>query len=174
MQFGLLSLPRKLGVATPPILVILAALSVFGFGAGLTFYPFLLISVIGISILVVSLVVAWVSARSFLLTGSVNLLFLGLAVLVFGSLSILGGLVSAINLAAGNLVYLLGLLTAGSLHLASGILTYFGSPQRKTKLKLSAGVAYSVAVLFTIVLAVWAIESNLPQFDLATTKMIIA
>jgi hypothetical protein len=174
MQSGLLSLPRKLGVTTPLVLVLLAALSVFGFGAGLTFYPFLLISVIGISILVVSAVVAWVSAKSFLLTGSVNLLFLGLAVLVFGTLSILGGLVSEINMAAGNLVYLLGLLIAGTLHFASGILTYFGSPQRKSRPRLTAGVGYSVAVLFMIVLSVWAIESNLPQFNLAATKIAIA
>jgi hypothetical protein len=175
MEFGLLSLPRKLGVATPPVLVVLAAvLSVFGFGAGVTFYPFLLISVIGICILVVSGVVTWVSAKSFLLTGSVNILFLGLAVLVFGSMVILGGLVSDIDLAAGSLVYLLGLLTSGTLHLVSGVLTYVGSPQRKTGLRLRVGLAYSVAVLFMVVFSVWALESGIPQTNAAATKIAVA
>jgi hypothetical protein len=175
MEFHSFSLPRKLGVATPPILVALAAtLSIFGVGAGLTFYPFLLISAVGVTILGVSAIVAWVSAKSFLLSGSVNLLFLGLAVLVFGSMSILGGLVSQISSAAGNLVYLLGLLAAGILHLTSGVLTYVGSPQQKGKLRAKAGVAYSVAVLFMVVFSVLAIELAVPQIGTAVTKIVVA
>lgn len=175
MQFGLLSLPKKLGVTTPPLLVATTmALSVFGLGARVVFYPFLLISAIGIGILVVSAVVAWVSAKSFLMTGSLNLLFLGLAVLVFGSMSILGGLVSQIDSAAGSLVYLLGLLTAGALHLVSSVLTYVGSPLRKSKLRLRAGVAYSVAVLFMVVFSAVAIESSIPQVGTTATNIAVA
>jgi hypothetical protein len=175
MEFGLFSFRRKLGVATPPVLVVIAVmLSVFGCGASVTFYPFILISAIGICILVVSAVVAWVSAKSFLMTGSFNLLFLGLAVLVFGSMSILGGLVSQIDSAAGSLVYLLGLLTAGTLHLVSAVLTYVGSPLRKSLLRLRTGVAYSAAVLFMVVFSAVAIESSIPQFGTTATKIAVA
>jgi hypothetical protein len=174
MGFGLLPLRRKLGLATPPIFVVLAALSVIGFGAGLTFYPFLLISAIGLSILVISMVVVWVSAKSFLLTGSLNLLFLGLAVFLFGFMSILGGLVSGINSTAGSLVYLLGLVMAGILHLVSGVLTYVGSPLRKSRLRLRTGISYSLAVLFMVIFSVWAIESSIPQFSATTLKIVVA
>jgi hypothetical protein len=174
MGFGLLPLRRKLGVATPPIFIVLAALSIIGFGSGPTFYPFLLISVIGLSILVISMMIVWVSAKSFLLTGSLNLLFLGLAVFVFGFMSILGELVSDINSTAGTLVYLLGLVMAGILHLVSGVLTYVGSPLRKSRLRLRTGTAYSLAVLFMVIFSVWAIESNIPKFSGTTLKIVVA
>jgi len=156
------SFPRKLGLSTPPVLAALAAtLGLFGVGQEIRFYPLVLISAIGATILVISLIVAWVSAKSFLQTGSVNLLFLGVAVLAFGTMSILGGLVSSINTNAGGLLYLTGLIIAGGLHLVSAGLTYYGSPHRKNSLGLHVGAAYAATILVLIALSAWALESNI-------------
>ena len=174
MEVGPVSMRKKLGITSPPILVALAAImSVFGIGAGVTFYPFALIGVIGIFILGVSIVVAWVSAKSFMLTGSVNLLILGVAVLEFGSLSILGGLVTAGNAASGALLYLIGLLAAGALHLVSAGLTYFGSPQQKGNLRRRVGVVYGASIVLMIGLSSWAAESSVPQVALVVTRLFL-
>jgi hypothetical protein len=156
------SFPRKLGLSTPPVLAALAAiLGLFGLGQEIRFYPIALISAIGASILVISVIVAWVSAKSFVQTGSLNLLFLGVAVLTFGTMSILGGLVSSINNSAGTFLYLVGLIMAGGLHLVSAGLTYYGSPRRKSSLGFRVGTAYAATILVLIALAVWALESNI-------------
>jgi hypothetical protein len=155
------SFPRKLGLSTPPILAALAAtLGLFGFGQEIQFYPVALISAIGASILVISIIVAWVSAKSFLQTGSLNLLFLGVAVLTFGTMSILGGLVSSINNSAGTFLYLIGLIMAGGLHLVSAGLTYYGSPRRKSSLGFRVGTAYATTIVILVALSAWALESN--------------
>jgi hypothetical protein len=156
------SVPRKLGLSTPPVLAGLAAtLGLFGVGQEIRFYPIALISAIGASILVISVIVAWVSAKSFLQTGSLNLLFLGVAVLAFGAMSILGGVVSSINGSAGGLLYLIGLLIAGGLHIVSAGLTYYGSPRRKSRLGFRIGIAYASTIVFLIALSAWALESNI-------------
>jgi hypothetical protein len=156
------SFPRKLGLSTPPVLAALAAtLGLFGVGQEIRFYPIVLISAIGASILVISVIVAWVSAKSFLQTGSLNLLFLGVAVLAFGTLSILGGLVSIINTNSGNFLYLIGLMIAGGLHLVSAGLTYYGSPRRKNSLGLQVGTAYATTILVLIALSALALETNI-------------
>jgi hypothetical protein len=174
VEFRSFSLPRKIGITAPPFLVLFAAvLSVFGFETGRTFYPFALIGAIGVCILVVSALVAWVSAKSFLLSGSLNLLFLSLAMLTFGTLSILGSLVGEIAPTAGTLVYLVGLLIAGSLHFVSGLLTFVGSPQRKSKLRLRAVVSYGGAITFMGGISVWAIESGFPPVGQFMTKIIV-
>ena len=162
MEVRSFSFPRKLGLSTPPILAALAAtLGLFGVGQEVRFYPIALISAIGALILVISVIVAWVSAKSFLQTGYLNLLFLGVAVLEFGTMSILGGLVSSVNTSAGGLLYLIGLIMAGGLHLVSAGLTYYGSPRRKSSLSFRVGTAYAATILVSIALAVWALESNI-------------
>jgi hypothetical protein len=158
------SVPRKLGLSTPPVLAALAAaLGLFGVGQGLRFYPIFLISAIGAAILVISLIVAWVSAKSFLQTGSVNILFLGVAVLAFGTMSILGGLVSTVNSSDGAIVYLMGLIAAGTLHLVSGGLTLYGSPRRKNRLGIQIGTAYALTFAVLITLSAWSAQSNISR-----------
>jgi hypothetical protein len=172
LEPGSFSFQRKLGVTTPPALVALAAaLSIFGVGAGTTFFPSILIGVIGIAILGVSLVVAWVSARSFLLTGSINVLFLGVAVLEYGCLSILAGVVTVLNATGGSILYLVGLIIAGTLHLLSGGLTLHGSPQPKKIMRLHVGTAYAVVIIFMVAFSTWALESNLSPLSSMTTQL---
>jgi len=164
MEAGSFSLQRKLGLSTPPILAGFAAiLGLFEIGNGISFYPILLISIVGALILVISLLVAWVSARSFLATGSVNMLFLGVAVLAFGSMSILGGLVSTVNPGDGSVVYLVGLLAAGTLHLVSAGLTFYGSPRRKNRLGIQVGTAYAITFFILITLSAWSVQSNVSR-----------
>jgi len=155
---------RKLGVAPLPIAATLALLfGVFGIGEELIYQSVLLEVVLNVFlVLAVSIVVARISVKSFLSTGSTNVLLLGTAVLAFGTMATLGGYVSSIDVNKGIAVYSLGSLTAGCLHLASAILTYRGSPRRTTRLKLRVGVSYVGTIAFLTMLSVLAIESILP------------
>ncbi|TMI57241.1 hypothetical protein E6H14_07505 [Candidatus Bathyarchaeota archaeon] len=155
---------RKLGVAPLPVAAILTlAFAVFGIGEELIYQSVLLEILLNVFlVLAVSIIVARVSVKSFLSTGSLNVLLLGTAVLAFGTMATLGGAVSSIDVSKGIAVYSFGALTAGSLHLASAILTYRGSPRRNARLKLRAGACYLGTVTFLTTLSILAIESLLP------------
>ncbi len=162
---GLMSLNlRKLGIAPLPIAAILTlAFAVFGIGEELIYQSVLLEVLLNIFlVLAVSIIVARVSVKSFLSTGSVNVLLLGTAVLAFGTMATLGGAVSSIDVNKGIAVYSFGALTAGGLHLSSAILTYRGSPKRTERLRLRAGAFYIGTIAFLTTLSVLAIESILP------------
>ncbi len=160
MSFSL----RRLGIAPLPVAAILTlAFAVFGIGEELIYQSVLLEVLLNVFlVLAISIVVARISVKSFLSTGSVNVLLLGTAVLAFGTMATLGGAVSNIDVNKGIAVYSFGALTAGSLHLASAILTYRGSPRRATRLKLRAGACYIGTIVFLTTLSVLAIESILP------------
>ena len=155
---------RKLGVVPLPIAAILTlGFAVFGIGGGLIYQSVLLEVLLSIFlILTVSIIVARVSVKSFLSTGSVNVLLLGTAVLAFGTMSTLGGVVSSIDVNKGIAVYSLGALTAGGLHLSSAILTFRGGPKRSARLRLRAGACYIGTIAFLTMLSVLAIESVIP------------
>ncbi len=106
---GLMSLNlRKLGIAPLPIAAILTlAFAVFGIGEELIYQSVLLEVLLNIFlVLAVSIIVARVSVKSFLSTGSVNVLLLGTAVLAFGTMATLGGAVSSIDVNKGIAVCL--------------------------------------------------------------------
>src|SRR6266567_3948701 len=108
---GLMSLNlRKLGIAPLPIAAILTlAFAVFGIGEELIYQSVLLEVLLNVFlVLAVSIIVARVSVKSFLSTGSVNVLLLGTAVLAFGTMATLGGAVSSIDVNKGIAVYSFG------------------------------------------------------------------
>src|SRR5256884_44219 len=156
----MVSRTQKLGVVSIPVLATLAAtFGVFGIAAGLIFESVLLETILNIGVILsVSVVVARISAKSFLQTGSTNVLLLGLAVFEFGFSATLGGFVSSISVAEGIAMYEMGALTSAGLHFASGILTYRGSPQRTTRLGLRVGVSYVATMIFVSILSILAIE----------------
>jgi hypothetical protein len=82
----MISASRKLGIASVPAIGGLAvAFGLFRLAAGIEWESVTVETVLTIGLfLPVSLVVARISARSFLATGSSNLLLLGLAVFEFG------------------------------------------------------------------------------------------
>src|SRR5690242_19917243 len=129
---------QKIGILSLPLLAGLAVVfGLFGIATTLVFQSVLLEVALNVFlILPVSLIVARISAKSFFLTGSVNVLLLGTAVLVFGVMAVLGGFVSGIGVEEGIAVYVLGAFAAASLHATSALLTYRGSPRRETGLKL--------------------------------------
>ena len=142
----MVSKTQKLGIVSIPVLATLAAtFGVFGIAAGLIFESVLLETILNIGVILsVSVVVARISAKSFLQTGSTNVLLLGLAVFEFGFSATLGGFVSSISVAEGIAMYEMGALTSAGLHVAGGVLTYRGSPQRTTRLGLRVGISYGL------------------------------
>jgi hypothetical protein len=155
----MVSKTQKLGVVSIPVLATLSAtFGVFGIAAGLIFESVLLETILNIGVILsVSVVVARISAKSFLQTGSTNVLILGLAVFEFGFSATLGGFVSSVSVAEGIAMYEMGALTSASLHFASGILTYRGGPQRTTRLRLRVVVSYTATVIFVSVLSLLAL-----------------
>jgi hypothetical protein len=156
------SLSDKLGLASIPVLATMAAaFGLFGLEAGLIFQSVLLETMLSIGMLLsVSLVVARISVKSFLLTGSSNVLLLGLAVFEFGLDGMVGGFVSGINVTRGVAVYIAGVFASACLHLTSGVLTYRGSPRRTTLLRLRVGISYIATILFVVTISVLAVETS--------------
>jgi hypothetical protein len=155
---------RKLGVAPLPAAALLTlAFAVFGIGEQLIYQSVLLEALLNVFLVLgVSIFVARISVKSFLSTGSVNVLLLGTAVLAFGTMATLGGAVSGIDINKGITVYAFGGLTAGALHLSSAILTYRGGPRRTGRLRLRAVSCYLGTVAFLTTISVLAITSVFP------------
>ena len=155
---------RRIGIAPLPLAMVLTlAFAVFGVGESLIYQSTLLELLLSVFLILgVAIVVARISLKSFFATGSVNVLLLGTAVLAFGTMSILGGAVSSIDVNEGIEVYSMGALTAGGLHLASAILTYLGSPRRSSRLRLRAGACYIGVIGFLSILSLLVVESIIP------------
>ena len=156
--------PTKVGITPLPLAALFTlAFAVFGIGETMIYQSVLLEVLLNVVIILgVSVVVARISLKSFFSTGSVNVLLLGTAVLAFGTMATLGGVVSSIDVKKGIVVYSLGALTAAGLHLSSAILTYRGSPRRSARLRLRAISCYGGVIGFLGVLSVLAIESIIP------------
>jgi hypothetical protein len=152
----MISVSQKLGIVSVPTIGILAAMfGLFGLAEGIEWQSVVVETILNIGVILsVSLVVARISAKSFLSTGSPNILLLGLAVFEFGFSATLGGFISGININEGLEMYVLGALVSACLHLASAILTYRGSPVRRTRLGLRLWFSYSATVVFVLLLAV--------------------
>jgi hypothetical protein len=155
---------RRIGIAPLQLAAVLTfVFAVFGVGEALIYQSvFLEILLNAFLVLGVAVVVARISLKSFFATGSVNVLLLGTAVLAFGTMATLGGAVSSIDVNEGIAVYSMGALTAGGLHLSSAILTYTGSPQRNSRLKLRAGACYIGVIGFLSILSLLVVESVIP------------
>jgi hypothetical protein len=163
---------QRVGILSLPLLAGLAVIfGLLGIAGSLVFRSVLLEVVLNLFlILPVSLIVARISAKSFLLTGSVNILLLGTAVLVFGVMAVLGGFVSSIGVEEGIAVYTLGAFAAASLHATSASLTYRGSPRRETRLKLRVLTSYIGATIFALLISSLAVVSEvLDKFGITGT-----
>lgn len=156
------STSKKLGIVSVPVIGTMAvAFGLFGLAAGIIFESALLETFLNIGIILsVALIVARISAKSFLTTGSSNLLLLGLALFEFGFSATLGGFISSISVSQGIAMYILGALVSSSLHLASGVLTYRGSPVRRNRLRFRLGFSYAATALFVIFLALLVVSSS--------------
>jgi uncharacterized membrane protein len=145
------SIYQKLGMAGFPLIGSIALIfGVLGIAKGAEFDSAPLEALGGAIILLVSLIVAGVSARSFLVTGSVNLL-LGLAVFQFGLSALLAGLVLNVNPNESGVIFILGAFVSSCFHLASGVLTYRGSLVERIRLhlRLSLGSIYFLKSVYS-------------------------
>ena len=151
----MVSIARKLEIASVPAIGVLAVtFGLIGFAAGVEWESAIAETILNIAVIFsVSLVIVRISAKSFLATGSSNVLLLGLAVFEFGFSAILGGFISSIDIAEGLEMYILGALFSSGLHLASGVLTYLGGPVRRTHLRLRVWFSYSATAIFVLFLS---------------------
>src|SRR5690349_1353681 len=148
---------KRLGLLPSPVIIVLTvAYAIFGIATSFIFQSVPLeVALNLLLILPVSIIVARISTKSFLATGSLNILLLGTAVLTFGMMALLGGFVSGLEVEKGIVVYVIGAFAAACLHIANAILSYLGSPKRTSKLKLIVGFHYGfICALAAIVVGV--------------------
>jgi hypothetical protein len=115
-----------------------------------------------------SLVVAYIAARAFLLSRASSLLLLGTALLAYGLSGVAGNLLGAIGGKTDSVIAInnIGALVASGLFLASGALA-LAREAYQLKAKYGKGMllsAYLSAVVFMIVLTVLSLEGNIPAF----------
>jgi len=114
----------------------------------------------------VSLLVAYLAARSYLENGSAALLLLGCGMLAFAGASAISGLaVEAGQRNAAVVVHNSGLCFAGLCHVLSAVATFMPSPRgRPRRLGLRLAAAYSAVIAAMIVLAYAAVTDLMPDF----------
>lgn len=125
-----INLFRKIS-AFIPVLIIISIFALYrmfprGFDPALHFETHLLLPILnGIFISLGSFAVAYVSARSYLTSGSLNLLFLGCGSLAFGITGLLTGwsIRDSVGQNLSVTIYNCGALLSGILHLAGAIVT---------------------------------------------------
>jgi signal transduction histidine kinase/ActR/RegA family two-component response regulator len=114
----------------------------------------------------VSLLVAYLAARSYLENGSAALLLLGCGMLAFAGASAISGLaVEAGQRNAAVVVHNPGLCFAGLCHVLSAVATFMPLPRgRPRRLGLRLAAAYSAVIAAMIVLAYAAVTDLMPDF----------
>jgi hypothetical protein len=174
-----ISVSQKLGFVSVPVIGVLAIVfGVLDLDGGVTFQSSVTEAAIGVgAILSSAVIVARISAKSFLATGSSNLLLLGIAVFEFGLSSTIGGFIRNYSLGAGLQIYVLGAFVSACLHVASGILTFKGSPRVMTRRTFPVWFSYIGTVCFVLLLSILALDSTLfsdvGQIGALTQRMLI-
>jgi PAS domain S-box-containing protein len=165
------ALSRRLGLVPIPVfiatIVVLEYLRLQSLTSGLVFDPPLLLPVLnGLFLSIIPFVLAYVSARSYLLTGSRTLLYLGSGLVVLGSASPIAG--SLIGLPGGpNLnvtVYNTGVLATSILLLMCTVSAHSKVSDRPRSRNSMLTVAYSGAVLFVGLFTAAALQGVVPVF----------
>jgi hypothetical protein len=138
-------------------------------GSGLRFEPAYLNAILyTIFVSITSFLVAYISLKSYLQTGSIVLLLLGSASLALGSTSILGTWLANLpgQLNAGITIVNSGALCASTFHLAGGgLTTTSASLENGAKMRKPLSlVAYAGVLSFTTLLSVASLDGLVPLF----------
>ena len=161
-------LPRRLAAIPVPAFIALIAILVM-LDMRVIFEPPLLLPVLNtVLISVIAILVAYLSARSYLKTGSLNLLLLGSGVLAFGSANqVAGWLLGApgganISLTIDNT----GVLFASVFHLVGAASTWaaVASEKASRRRKSKVVIAYLGVLVFTAVLTMAVLQGAFPPF----------
>ena len=167
--------PSRIGAVPLPVFIGLVAIFDIilpppaQLGSGLRFEPAYLNAILyTLFVSLTSFLVAYISLKSYLQTGSIVLLLLGSASLALGSTSILGTWLANLpgELNAGITIVNTGALCASIFHLAGGSLTTTGTslesgPRVRKPLSL---VAYTGVLSFTTLFTIASLESLVPLF----------
>ncbi len=167
--------PSLLGVV--PLPVFIGLITVFDIilpppaqlGSGLRFEPAYLNAILYTAFIsLTSFLVAYISLKSYLQTGSIVLLLLGSAALALGSTSIVGTWLANLpgELNAGITIVNTGALCASIFHVASGSLTSTSaSPENRPRVRKPLSlVAYMGVLSFVTLVAVASLEGLVPPF----------
>ncbi len=153
------SAAKWLGAGIPVLLLFLVLIVDTGF----VYFPLLQFSMYNITlfsvlniifVVLISLVVAYVAARSFAATGQSHLVWLGGGALVFGFSSLLAAIVQS-NINASTTVHNVGALLAAVLYVVSALTGLRGSslfPQRRAQTSLLIGIYAAGALLMLLVM----------------------
>jgi len=121
---------------------------------------------------VVSFIIAYFSAKSFISTGLHTLLLLGCGILMYGFTSSIAGWLGVINDGTNALMTVqnTGALIASTLHFAGAALILRKAPLVTPKHKtLRITVEYLSVIIFTVIFATACLEGVIPPFYIAET-----
>jgi hypothetical protein len=167
---------RLFGVVLPLVLLVLiTVVSAFGIGEGFVFNPFGLIIVLHtVFLTVIGIIVAAVSARSYLRQGNFSLLLLGTGILMFAVVALVGAIIS-FGLPAmiggiflsnyGTIINNVSTCVSSGVQVLSGIMAFVVIVADKpAKRKASLAAAYSGVILFISFLTALTFLGVMPDF----------
>ena len=167
---------RRFGVVLPLVLlVIIAMVSAFGIGEGFIFNPLGLILVLHtVFLTVIGIIVAIVSARSYLRQGNVSILLLGTAVLMFAAVALVGATLSfgfatlldkVLLSNYGTIINNISTCVSSAVQVLSAVFAFIVLvPSQPEKHKVTLAAAYVGVVAFIAVLTAVTFSGIMPVF----------
>ena len=155
---------RRFGVVLPLVLlVIIAVVSAFGIGEEFIFNPLGLILVLHtIFLTVIGIIVATVSARSYLRQGNLSILLLGTAVLMLGFAALLGG---ALLSNYGTIINNISICVSSAVQVLSAVVAFIVlMPSQPARRKTTLAAAYLGVVAFIAALTAVTFSGVMPVF----------
>jgi PAS domain S-box-containing protein len=122
-----------------------------------------------------NLIVAFISGKSFLKYGSLNVLLLSCALLISSLVSLIGSVTGAVSANYGITIRDIGLLTSSGLQIISAIVTLTATSSSQTiQRKIALTAAYMVTAVFVVFLTVITMFDLLPAFFMDDRATIIS
>jgi hypothetical protein len=161
-----LALSRSLAPIPPSCLLVLIIVLGSIPSTGWVFEPpYLLLVLNGVFITLALCLVAFISAKGYVVGGSNILLLMGTGMLALGLTSLIAGLIRPLGANQNVTVYNIGAMFAGLLQAASALLTFSGTPSRsRTRGIVKLVSSYAGAVIFTILVSIATLLEAFPPF----------
>ncbi len=161
-----------------PIIVLIAAIFVFAAFSlpnTMVMSTNLIVVLNLLFVTVLNLIVAGISGKSFLKYGSINVLLLSCALIISGSVSLIGSITGAVSANYGITIKDIGLLVSAGLQTMSAIITLTTTSSSQTMQRQIALIAaYITTFIFLIFLTVIALFNLLPTFYMTDGATIIS
>jgi PAS domain S-box-containing protein len=161
-----------------PIIVLIAAIfiiGVFNLPNPVIISGSVLLALNLLFVTALNLIVAGISGKSFLKYGSLNVLLLSCALIISGSVSLIGSITGAVSANYGITIKDIGLLVSAGLQTMSAIITLTAtSSSQATQRHIALITAYITTFIFLIFLTVISLFNLLPTFYVTDGATIIS